>query len=111
MPASWLASDRTPAETHGTTWTGGRNFVCNPDYERPRTADADFAILAANCRASGSALSGVCLRVASQRPWAKQVLTAYGTMCNETTSRVREAGKRLAPSRSHKSLTEPISFR
>src|SRR5882724_11631850 len=80
-------------------------------YECPRSVDADFAMLIANCRARGSALSGVCLRVASQRPWAKQVLIAYGTMCSETTSRVREAGKRLAPSRSHKSLTEPISFR
>src|SRR6266481_2598849 len=77
----------------------------------PRTVEADFAMLIANCRARGSALSGVCLRVASQRPWARQVLTANGTTWSETISRAREAGKRLATSRSHKILTEPISLR
>ena len=37
-------------------------------YDCPRTAEAQLATLTANCRARGSALSGVCLSVASQKP-------------------------------------------
>jgi hypothetical protein len=79
-------------------------------YDGPKTVVAEFAMPIANCRARGLALSGVCLRVVNQRPWARRVLTAYGTMWSETSSRVREAPKRLATSRSDKLLTQPVSF-
>jgi len=109
---SLIPQDRFDVLGLAMPWTGvSPPSVCKLFYECPRTVDADLAMLIANCRARGSALSCVCLKVASQRPWARQVLTVFGTMWSKTVSRVRELGKRLATSRSHKLVTARTSFR